>query len=667
MENTNNLSNFNKNNEKNIKTLKTIKNKKAVPEADNEFNVIYVQDLIDEVMKDFKARQRERKNFESNWQLNINFLLGNQYCSINGNNEIINYEKQFFWQEREVFNHIAPIIELRLSKLAKVRPSLSVIPFSDEIKDITCAKVSKNILKASSYRLGLSELIQQATMWSEICGTSFYKISWNANFGNLVGVDVDGMQIKEGDVSIDVVSPFEIFPDSNFYENIEDCKSIIHARAYHIDTIKNIWGVDVEGEDINVFSLDNINNSGGLGYVSTNTRVSTSVKHNHALVIEKYEEPSIHHPNGKLTIVAGNKLLFIGELPYENLTDNKRGFPFIKQCSISTPNCFWGRSIIERCIPIQRAYNAVKNRKHEFLNRISMGVLAVEDGSVDTENLEEEGLCPGKILIYRQGSSVPRLLSSGSVPTDFTIEEERLLNEFLTISGVSDLLRSASFSTNLSGVALQLIIEQDEARLINSAEQIRNSIKVVSQHILRLYKQFVVFPKTSKLIGLDGSIELFYWSSSDINSDDVIFETENEINESLAQKRSMIFEVLNAGLLHDETGKISNSMRHKILDQLGFGVWENSQDLKTLQVRQANKENLNLIESSVIDSPKEIDDHVLHVYEHICFMLSDEYERVKKKNSNIEKMMLEHIRLHKQYNKLSESVEGNLSSEVLNK
>ena len=44
--------------------------------------------------------------------------------------------------------------------------------------------------------------------------------------------------------------------------------------------------------------------------------------------------------------------------------------------------------MVERAIPVQRAYNAVKNRKHEFLNRIAMGVLTVEDGSVDTDNLE---------------------------------------------------------------------------------------------------------------------------------------------------------------------------------------------------------------------------------------------------------------------------------------
>ena len=617
---------------------------KKTNKYDEEFD-----ELAKEVIEDFKYRQQERKRFEANWQQNINFFVGNQYCSINANNDIVDFEKQFFWQEREVYNHIAPIVELRLSKLSKVRPSMTVIPFSDSDNDINCAKVSKNILKATSYKLNLSKTISEATVWSELCGTAFYKITWNNLKGNTIGIDENGAQINEGDIQLDVVSPFEIFPDSSTYNSIDDCQSIMHVRSYNVDTIKDIWGVEVEGEDIDVFTLDQVASAGGLGYFGRVSRAGKTVKHNSAIVIEKYEAPCIQYPNGRLIIVAGKKVVYVGELPYINKAENKRGFPFVAQHSIVNPNSFWGGSVVERCIPLQRSYNAVKNRKHEFLNRISMGVMAVEDGSVDTENLEEEGMAPGKILIYRQGSNMPRLISSGSVPNDFSYEEDRLLNEFLTVSGVSDLLRNANSATNLSGVALELLIEQDEARLITSAEQIREAVKEISKQILRLYKQFVDGKTSSKLVADNGSIEMFYWNKSDINSDDVVFETENELNESLAQKRNMIFEIFNSGLLHDESGKLNNSVRYKLLEQLGFGVWENTQDVKTLQIKRANKEHLSIIDSFSIDDPKEIDDHNLHINEHTCFMLSDEFEKLCAKNNKVEEKMLEHIRKHKQF------------------
>lgn len=608
----------------------------------------FEQLLVSNILRDFEARQIERKSFESTWQLNINFFLGNQYCFISPSGDIIENGKQYFWQEKEVYNHIANIIELRQSKLSKVRPSLTVVPFSDDERDVACAKTSRKILKAVSHNLNISKILSKGTMWSEICGTVFYKVDWNNNLGKVVGINEAGVAIKEGDVEVSVISPFEIYPDSSTYNSIEDCMSIIYARSFHKDTVKNIWGVDVEGRDIDVYSLDGLTVSGGLGYSSLSNSMAKRMKKDQVLVLEKYEKPTIDFPNGRLIIIAGDKLVYNGELPYLNKAENKRGFPFIRQVSIPTPNSFWGMSVIERCIPIQRAFNAVKNRKHEFMNRLTMGILSVEDGSVDIENLEEEGLSPGKVLIYRQGASSPKMLSSDSLPIDFKNEEESLLSEFKTVSGVNDFLNQSNLSYgNISGVALQLMIEQDDTKLSNSSEEIKYSAQEIAKQILRLYKQYAKIRHTSKIIGDNGSIELFYWNSSDINSEEVVFETENEINESLAQKRSMIFELLNSRLLEDENGKMSNNMKNKLLEQLGFGVWEPVQDLKELQSKNAGKENLNLLITGTMSDPKDIDDNEVHIQEHISFILGNEFEKSKLKNPEVENIMLEHIKKHK--------------------
>lgn len=603
--------------------------------------------IVDSVLEDFKNRQAERKKFETIWQLNINFLVGNQYCYINGVNDIVDDNKQYFWQEREVFNHIAPIIDLRIAKLSKIRPLLTVIPFSDEPNDIGCAKVSRNLLKSVSYDLNFSKIISDATLWSEICGTVFYKINWNAKKGRVISKNELGQNISEGEVDISVVSPFEIYPDNTTTGRIEDVRSIMQAKAYSVDVVKDMYGIELEGKEISTMNLNNISNTGGLGYSSTSIGISRQKESNQVLVIEKYDKPTVDFPNGKLTIVAGDRLVYIGELPYVNMVNGERGFPFVKQTSLSVPNCFWGTSIIERLIPVQRAFNAVKNRKHEFLNRLSLGVLTVEDGSVDIENLEEEGLSPGKVLVYRQGSASPKMLNNETIPSTFEKEEELLLDEFVNISGVSDLLTASSIQAgNISGVALQLLIEQDESRLVSTEDAIKRAVKEVGRHILRLYKQFAVLPHTSRLISENGEIEMFYWNNSQINSEDVVFETENEISQTLAQKRSMILEILNAGLLHDENGVMHNSTRQKVLEQFGFGTWSNSQDIQSLQVKQADKENYALIKDETVVDPCEIDDHEVHINQHISFLLGNDFEKL---GSAMQKqIMINHIRKHKE-------------------
>ena len=66
----------------------------------------------------------------------MNFMLGNQYSIINNIGEIEESPKNYYWEEREVYNHIAPIIESRLAKLGKVRPSVSVKPAGNEQSDL---------------------------------------------------------------------------------------------------------------------------------------------------------------------------------------------------------------------------------------------------------------------------------------------------------------------------------------------------------------------------------------------------------------------------------------------------------------------------------------------------------------------------------------------------
>ena len=610
-------------------------------------------ELVASVLKDFRKRQQERKSFEAQWQLNMNFYMGNQYCTIGHNSEVEEYEKQFFWQEKEAYNHIQPIMEVRLAKLERVRPTMSIIPATNDDKDLKTAKISKKIVNSIYSKKEISSLISEATHWSEICGTAFYKIVWNSNKGNPMIMET-GEILRGGEVDISVCSPFEIFPESSSCADVNDCRSIIHAKAYHKDDIKRIWGVDVEGKEVNIFSLDSVNSGfGGLGYSSKAPKIISTTRSDYELVIEKYEAPSDSYPNGRLIIIAGETLIFDGELPFENGIDGERVFPFIKQVSSTISGCFWGGSVVERLIPVQRAYNAIKNRKHEFLNRISMGVLTVEDGSVDIDNLEEEGLSPGKILVYRQGANTPRYMTSNSVPVDFTREEERLLDEFTTISGVSDLIRNLSSYTNMSGTALQIIIEQDDSRISTTAEKIRNAIKQMAQQTLRLYKQFATMPRYRKIVGENGEIELFYFTSNDISSDDICFETESEISDTLAQRRNMVFELLNAGLLADESGRLSNRMRAKVLDLLGFGVWESSQDLNELHMKKADKENLKIIDGEKV-KVLEIDNHDIHISQHTAYMLGGEFEKACNNNPKLTEKFLEHIREHKKFEKFNE-------------
>jgi len=611
----------------------------------------FVEDLVAEVKQSFHDRREERRRFESQWRLNTNFFLGNQYSQVNVMGEIDSVGRDYFWQEREVYNHIASIVETRLARLSRIKPKMSVRPRSGNDGDIKNASVASKILNSAREKLGLSTILAKGAQWSEITGSVFYKLSWDKNGGRIMG-EKDGKPVYEGEVRIDICPPYEIFPSNLAAQDIAECDSIIHAKCMSISDIENTWGITVAAEDVDTFTHDGVTVIGGLGINSATRTQSRGRALDSAIVLERYTKPSSEHPNGELAIVAGNNLLYHGELPFRLGDDGGFMLPFIKQDAQINPGCFYGISMIERAIPIQRAYNAVKNRKHEFMNRIAMGVLAVEDGSVDTENLEAEGLSPGKILVYRQGATPPSFMNPGTIPAEFNREEDKLLSEFIMVSGVSEVMRSSvTPGSNMSGVAIQLLLDMDDTRLTTTANRIREAVKTMGRFILRLYRQFAVCNRLSRVVGDDGDVELLHWKGSVLSADDVILDTEHEINDSLASRKTMIFDLLNSGLLHDENGKLSDQMRGRILDMLGYGAWEHVRDTHRLHVTRAQRENAGVMglkkDVSGEATVEDIDDHGVHIAEHTKFMLGSDFEKLGKEYPERAEKMRQHLGAHR--------------------
>lgn len=573
--------------------------------------------LAEEIRKDFESRREARRNIEQGWRVNMNFVSGNQYCFVTPAGNLETEDAEFYWQSRRCFNYIAPTVETRLARLSKVRPTLNVRAFSDEEGDINTARLSSNILRSVRSRIDLDATISRATHWSEVLGTAFYKVVWNFDDGKVIGTDERGHGIREGDVNVVALSPFEVYPDSLTAEDMSEVKSLIHAKAVPVSEIEEKFGVKIEGRKIEEFAL--LPYSSASGWKRPLDGDYRPYGENMEILIERYTRPNGAYPEGRLEIVAGSVLLFEGPLPYKNGDRGERTLPFIRQTSLTLAGSFYGTSVVDRMIPLQRAYNAVRNRKHEFLNRLTMGVITAEDGSVDAEELAENGLYPGKVLVYRQGSPAPAFLDAGSIPSEFAQEEERIAEEFILVSGMSEVSRNSANPTHVtSAVGLQLLIDQDTNRMFMSVESVERAVKEAGKQILHLYKQFAATKRLMRMTGTGGHAELFYFDASDISADDVEFETGYE--KSPEEIREDILQLFSLGLLKDEKEGFSDAMRNKLLDALGYGSFENARDISDLHLKKAERENISLKERGV--DADTYDDHGLHIAEHTRALLS---------------------------------------------
>ncbi len=597
--------------------------------------------IAEEITQEFARRREQRRVLESGWTLNLNFFNGDQYCDVSPFGDVVEEEKRYYWQARRVFNHIAPTVESRLAKLEQLKPELRVRAFSDEDGDVKAAKLATGVLRYAQERVGFEECVSKAIVWSEVCGSVFYKVVWNEKGGRQVAVDEQNQPIFEGEIQVRVVPPFEIFPDRLDVEDLSEVQSLIHAQTVTAAYVFEKFGVAVKGKE----------STGNVGYkpFASSTRFSDAgkkVTEEGVILLERYTRPCAEMPGGKLEIVAENKLLYEGPLPYENGERGERTFPFVKQDCMRVPGAFFGGAVVDRMIPVQRAYNAVRNRKHEFLNRLSMGVLMVEDGSLDTDELAEEGLLPGKILVYRQGGKAPEMMDCGNVPSEFKNEEEWLEKEFALISGVSDLSQSSTPLSVTSATGLQLLLSQDESRLAATVACMQRAVEEVGRQILKLYRQFAGSARLMTMTGENKKTQICYFNAENLSVNDVQFETQEAVTPE--ERRTTLLRLYEAGLLTDENGKLTQENKNRILEAFGYGTYENVRDISALHTAKASEENLELKSAEL--APDTYDEHDLHILEHTRYLLSSEFKRLTKKEE-VKARITAHIALHKKLKK----------------
>lgn len=621
------------------------------------------KEIVDFVEKEFERRQKERIPFELQWRLNIAFIEGNQYVQINEVAQTLDRIPEDYWYEqREVFNHIAPNIESRQARLGKMRPVLKVRPGSSDKSDIRATKISTQLLQSVQHEQKMRNKMHEVIRWLELTGTCCIKNIWNPDAGPLVPqidpqtgepmVDPATGQpvlIREGDLEVVVCPAPEIFPESPYNQKIEDNRSIIHAKIYPVKVVKEIWGIDVPPEESKVVRLQELKTGGGFIGKTYTSGMKESLKE--AVIVKEYHElPTKKYPMGRLIVVANHKLLSFGPLPYKIGKDGKLGLPFVKICCIERPGLFWGRTVIERLIPLQRRYNALRNRKAEYLSACAIGGWIVEENSiVDMADLEASGNAPGYICRYRAGTSPPQRTTNPPLPSTFETEEQTLLTEFSILSGVSEVSRQSKAPPGVkSGVAMSLALEQDETRLSDTANNIELGLVECGSQWLRLLKQFVKIPRLVRIAGKDNVVDVMDWTASDLKPEDVIMDSFSALSESPTQRRQMVFDLLGMGLFHNpDTGVIDRAARTRIMEMLQFLDWEGVDDDDQLHSAKAERENRQLANGNPC-MPVHYDSHFLHIKRHNEFRLSTEYEALIAEHPQIEEIFEAHVLAHMQ-------------------
>ena len=632
---------------------------------------LYEAEITSYMRDEFERRKTERLPLELQWRLNINFLAGNQYMRIDPVTEDVEEITEFaWWEEREVFNQLAPIAETRRARLDKVEVDVGVRPATGEADDVANAKISKQIINSDFEAMKMDKKQMQANIWSERTGTVFFKTFWNPNKGEIVGyedveIDEDKLShlpeferklrvskegkitraIKTGANDTMVCTCFEVLPESIYISGVDESRSLMHAKVYDVNEAYERFGYLFKGGKFNVFSVESSKSGNGFGNLMNNTShvVRSAEKEKSVLILELYELPTALYPEGRLIVTGDDdneKVL----LTYEKLPDklgddeDEYGHPFTEQKCLDDGE-FYGSTIFQRLIPIQRRYNSLRNRKKEYLSRVSIGQLVYEEDSLDDDILDDDYFAPGALIPYKAGFQAPRYLDNPSLPTAFDTEETSLSLDFNRISGVSEISRDSQAPTGVgSGIALAILKEQDDTRLSVSASNIAEARKEIARKVLRLNHDNVDYERQLRHVGKDNEVSLSIWSSQNITSYDVYLERTSALSDTPAQRRQYVFDLLQAGLF---TNDINPKLRAKIFEMMELGNWESFTEDADAHLDRAIRENRGMVK---LEQPRVIpfENHQLHIMKHEEFMMTTDYEEMLKDDPRIEQLFMSH-------------------------
>ncbi len=609
-------------------------------DRDENGRALYEEDILAELAEELSRRKEERRPLELQWILNANFLSGHQYCDINPQNgEVVDFEPGE--GTRGCFNRIFPLVETRLANLKQLKYRMTVRPRTSEADDAVKADISTKLLAGLMEQQNFSAKRDMLVSWSELCGSAFVLSWWDRGAGRETGRAAGGEPVREGALCCGLLTPYEVYPESVYKQDMEDQRSVLLEQVLTADELYELYGVRVPGGEVDAFALTPVSSGGGFGapvssaYAMTYRRQKNSVR-----LYTFFERASRRRPEGRLIIATEERLLFYGPLPYDSI-------PICVLKCRDMPGQFFGRSVIADLIPLQRAYNGAKNKIHDHIRTLAANPLLVPEGSVeDVDALEGCGVTPGTVLEYNAERGVPTPLQFPEISDEVRLECESIAREMEYVAGVSQLMVVGGTPSGVvSGTAIERLRQIDATRLSLTGDNVRECVRKLARIWLQICKRCASGCRILDCVGANDAGGVLVWTAEDINSFDIAYDTENELKYGEEAQKEAFLEALRLGLFCDETGGVPLAFRRRALEMMRLGGYGELMSESELQLQNARRENAFLALGRTED-PGPYDDDALHLDEHRRFALQQSFAALRKKEPELAARFDEHIAKH---------------------
>lgn len=512
---------------------------------------------LQDLQEEFRKFKNARAPMEPDWFLNTAFYVGQQWLYWNGSGVSGRLDKPILAKYREtiVDNRILPIVTARAARKVKNRPNFVATPFTGAESDVDAARVTEKVMESDWVYLDLQQKLFQAELFAEIVGAGLWKIYWDSSKGDAAEfvmqadgtpmVQSNGTPVKPemfpdglpeglttktiavGDACVDVVSPFNFYPDP-LATSMSELERAFEEKVRSPEYVKARYKVDLEPDaeaptspvESRMFASQLP--AGGSEY--------KGVK-----LFEFWAKPSSKYPKGKRVVWAQDQILEEDSEPIDPM-------PYVMFSGIKVPNRFWPTAMATQLRGPQVNLNKIKSQIQENANRIGNPALLKSRQA----NVKYTGAI-GEEILYDSTvtDAVPQYLAAPPMQQYVLEQEQRIETSMAEISGLHE-VSNATVPTGVTAAsAINLLQEADDTRIGPEIQDMEFGLGQAGTKIVRLRAKYNTDERLMRIAGEDENWDIFAFRGAMMGSEPTVeCQAGSAMPRSKAAKQAAMLEIL---------------------------------------------------------------------------------------------------------------------------
>lgn len=461
------------------------------------------KELIDQCLKEVQTIRQNRTAFEKQALVNIAFLYGKHYFTIERQTKGA-LDERILWElkslekakrTRKSMNYILPLYRSLLSRMIQMKQRVTVDPLTNQERDKSAARVSQEALEDFWLNVNLSNSIlrQKFAGMQQILlklfafmltvGRGHLKPFYNPKakakvlFENLENKPIINAEV--GAVEVEVDHWLNMFPDPMG-------RFKIHKKILPVDYIEDLYGVTVKEEEVGLSDIEK-------QLIQLLEGGDTDRFKNSAEVFERWELPSKRFPDGRLFVCTKDRMLVKPQAipPEYSGTIPIYDFDFI-DIMLAHP-----QGIIDQLIPSQEELNHTVSRLHEYKKWFA-GKILVPDGTKLSSSYNDQ---VGQVVKYDKTAGKPEFQTPPGPPAFIMQELIRIRRDMEDIAATHDASQGRPQPGIKSGVAIENLSELDQSQLTPVLIIIETQLAFFCETVLNIMETKY---KEPRLVGITG-------------------------------------------------------------------------------------------------------------------------------------------------------------------